>query len=226
MERNNYKQIMVSSLKNLARERGKMRYSTLKKSELSKKLREPTPPREPTREELREQAKRLKIRRYSKLNKAELMKQLENPRPLEYTRDQLRQLARERGIQGYYNLSKNELLQRLREPGEQILDRDIDARMVNIPFLTPTSYILPQATPTSPSNAVEDLIDYLNNVKEIPKSVSPKLKKLREKIESIYTLLNSLKVVESDSALKEFTRVYTISGIEGYDARSFLQDVC
>ena len=33
-----------------------------------------------------------------------------------------------------------------------------------------------------------------------------------------------LKVAESNSALKEFARVYTINGIEGYDARSFLQD--
>ena len=31
--------------------------------------------------------------------------------------------------------------------------------------------------------------------------------------------------MESDSALREFTRVYTINGIEGYDARRFLQDV-
>ena len=85
------------------------------------------------------------------------MKQLENPRPLEYTRAQLRQQARERGIRGYYNLSKNELLQRLRTPGEQILNQDIDVRMANVPFLTPTSYVPPQATPTpSPSNAVED----------------------------------------------------------------------
>ena len=96
MERNNYEQITVLRLKNLAKERGKTRYSRLNKSKLIKKLREPTPPREPTREELREQARRLKICGYSKLNRAELMKQLKNPRPLEYTIAQLRQLAMER----------------------------------------------------------------------------------------------------------------------------------
>ena len=94
----------VSSLKNLARERGKTRYSRLNKSELIEKLREPTPHREPTREELR-------------------------------------QLARERGLRGYSRLNKTELLQRLRAPGDQILDRDIDARMANVPFLTQTLYI-------------------------------------------------------------------------------------
>ena len=88
-------------------------------------------------------------------------------------------MAKERGIPGYYSLPKNELLQRLRTPGEQILDRNIDARIANIPFLTPTSYAPPQATPTPspPSIVVEDLINFLENVKEIPKNVSPKLKK-------------------------------------------------
>ena len=57
MEHNNYGQITVSSLKNLARERGIMRNSRLNKSEFIKKLREPTPPREPTREELRQLAR-------------------------------------------------------------------------------------------------------------------------------------------------------------------------
>ena len=34
----------------------------------------------------------------------------------------------------------------------------------------------------------------------------------------------NFKVRESNSALRNFARVYTINGIEGYDARSFLQD--
>ena len=86
----------------------------------------------------------------------------------------------------------------------------------------------PQATPTqtpSPSsNAVEDLIDYLNNVKEMPKSVSPRPKKLQEEIESIYEQMKLFEVRESNFALRNFARVYTINGIEGFDPRSFLQD--
>ena len=54
----NYEQMIVSTLKNLARERGLRGYSRLRKSELIRKLREPTPPREPTREELRQLQKR------------------------------------------------------------------------------------------------------------------------------------------------------------------------
>ena len=92
-------------------------------------------------------------------------------------------------MRGYYNLPKNELLQKLRTSEDHILDRDIDARMTNVPFLIPTPYISPQATPTPspPSTALEDLIDFLNNIKEIQKSVSPpRMKKLLKEIEDIY----------------------------------------
>ena len=40
---------------------------------------------------------------------------------------------------------------------------------------------------------------YLNNVKEIPKSISPRLKKLWEEIESIYEQMKSFEVKESKS---------------------------
>ena len=126
-------------------------------------------------------------------------------------------MARERGLREYSRLNKSELVQRLRAPGDQILDRDIGARMTKVPFLTPTPYVPPQSTPTpsSSSNAVEDLINYLNNVRETPKSVSPKLKKLREEIESVYELMKLFEVKESNSALKKIIKVYSINGIEG-----------
>ena len=139
------------------------------------------------------------------------------------------QLARERGLRGYSRLNKAELLQRLRASRDQILDQSIDARMANIPFLTPTPYTTSQATPAptpSPSsNDVEDLIDYLNNVKERPKSVSPKLKKLLEEIDSIYEQMKKFEVKGSNSALRNFAKVYTINGKLGFDPRSFLDGV-
>ena len=185
----NYKRMNVLTLKNLARERG--------------------------------------LRRYSTLRKAELIEQLINPPPPEYTRAQLIQLARERGLRGYSRLRKSQLLQRLGASRDQILDQEIDARMVNVPFLTPTQYTPPQATPAptpAPSlNAVEDLINYLDNVREIPKSVSPRVKKLQEEIKSIYNRMILFEVRESKYALRKFAKAYTINGIEGYDARSFLQ---
>ena len=139
----------------------------------------------------------------------------------------LKHLARDRGLRGYSKLRKAELIQRLRAPRDQILDQGIDGRMVNIPFFTPTPYTPPQATPaptpSTSSNAVEDLIDYLNKVKEIPKSVFPRLKKLLEKIDSIYEQMKSFEVRESNSALRNFAKVYTINGKLGFDPRTFLE---
>ena len=114
----------------------------------------------------------------------------------------LKNLAREKGLRGYSRLKKSELFRKLREP---LLDRDIDVRMTIVPFLTPTPHVPPQATPTPlpSSNADEDLIGYLNNVRETPKSVSPTLKKLLGTIKSIYEQMELFEVMESKSAFKK-----------------------
>ena len=72
----------------------------------------------------------------------------------------LKNLARERGITRYSRLRKSELIRKLIE--KPILDRGIDARMANVPFLTPTPYEIPPSS--TPSNAVENLLNYLDTV--------------------------------------------------------------
>ena len=62
----------------------------------------------------------------------------------------------------------------------------------------------------------------MDNVREIPKSVSPRVKKLQEKIDSIYEQAKSFEVRESSAALRNFARVYTIDGKLGFDPQSFL----
>ena len=96
--------------------------------------------------------------------------------------------------------------------------------MTNVPFLTPTPYTPPPSTttPTPPSNTIKDLIKYLDNVKEIPKSVSPNLRKLKKKIDDIYKKTTIFEVKESDSALRNFANVYTIDGKDGFDPKSFM----
>ena len=138
------------------------------------------------------------------------------------TLQELKNLARERGLTRYSRLRKSELVRRLRE--QSILEWDNDATMTNVPFLTPTPYTPPPSTttPTPPSNTIKDLIKYLDNVKEIPKSVSPNLKKLRKKIDDIYKKTKIFEVKESDSALRNFAYVYTIDGKDGFDPQSFM----
>ena len=134
----------------------------------------------------------------------------------------LRNHARERGLKGYSRLRKSELIRKLRE--QPILEWNNDTTMSTIPFLTPTPYIPPSSTttPTPPSNTIKDLIKYLDNVKEVPKSVSPNLRKLKEKIDDIYKRKRIFEVVESDSALRNFANVYTIDGKDGFDPQSFM----
>ena len=134
----------------------------------------------------------------------------------------LKNLARERGLTRYSRLRKSELIRRLRE--QSILEWDNDATMTNVPFLTPTPYTPPPSTttPTPPSNTIKDLIKYLDNVKEILKSASPNLKKLKKKIDDIYKKTKIFEVKESDSALRKFANVYTIDGKEGFDPQSFM----
>ena len=148
------------------------------------------------------------LHEYSRLKKSELIKKLREPIQFrDRTRTQLIQLARERGLTRYHSLKKAELIQRLKEHGSTILDRDVGARMSNVPFLTPTPYTPP---PSPSSNVVEDLEKYLGNVKEIPKSVSPRLKKLQEEIKSIYEQMELFEVRESNYALSNFARVYIL----------------
>ena len=57
-----------------------------------------------------------------------------------------------------------------------------------------------------------------------PEQTSQVLNEIVEHVRTNYPPRQSFEVGESDSALRKFTRVYTINGIEGYDARRFLQD--
>ena len=134
----------------------------------------------------------------------------------------LKNLARERGLSRYSRLRKSELIRRLRE--QPILEWDNDATMTTVPFLTPTPYAPPSSTttPTPPSNTIKDLIKYLDNVKEVPKSVSPNLRKLKKKIDDIYKRKRIFEVIETDSALRNFAKVYTIDGKDGFDPQSFM----
>ena len=105
--------------------------------------------------------------------------------------------------------------------------------MANVPFLTPPPYTPPQAnSASSSSNDVEDLIDYLDKATKKSRSISyksaselqrlMKLKKLREEIDDIFERVKIFEVKESDSALRDFAKVYTIDGKLGFDPRSFL----
>ena len=82
----------------------------------------------------------------------------------------------------------------------------------------------PGRGPESVQRRVTDYGNWLTNHVG-PEQTSRVLNEIVEHVRTNYPPRQSLVVGESDSALREFTRVYTINGIEGYDARRFLQDM-
>ena len=64
----------------------------------------------------------------------------------------------------------------------------------------------------------------MNTSRVGPEQTPKVLNEIVEHVKMNYPPRQSFEVRESNSALMNFARVYTINGIEGYDARSFLQD--
>ena len=58
-----------------------------------------------------------------------------------------------------------------------------------------------------------------------PEQTPQVLNEIVEHVRANYPPRQSFEVIESNSALRNFARVYTIDGIEGFDARSFLDSV-
>ena len=79
------------------------------------------------------------------------------------------------------------------------------------------------ALPESVQRSVTDFGNWLTGHIG-PEQTSQVLNETVEHVRTNYPPKKLFEVVQSDSALREFTRVYTINGIEGYDAQRFLQD--
>ena len=169
----------IPQLKQLARKKGLTRYHNLKKAELIEYIRNPLI--KYTKSELIQLARKKGLTRYYNLKKAELIEYIRNPL-IKYTKSELIDEARKKGLTRYHTLKKAELIKRLKEQRSTILDRDIPARMANVPFLIP----LPPS------------------LKPFPPSMKP------------------FEVRESDSALRNFAKVYTIDGEVEFDPRSFM----
>ena len=78
--------------------------------------------------------------------------------------------------------------------------------------------------PESVQRRVNDFGNWLTD-RVGPEQTSQVLNEIVEHVRTNYPPRQSFEVRESNSALRNFTRVYTINGIEGFDARSFLDGV-
>ena len=149
---------------------------------------------------------------------------------------QLRQIAKERGLRGYSKLRKAELIEFINQStpsGVNLLDAPIPTHEI------PTSQeILSPSKPAKLVKKIEKAVDdgkrvvedwgqWLKEIDAPRVVVDDKLKDFKAHIAELYKKRDqpSFTLVESKSALKQFTKKYTIDGVKGYGVLGFLQAV-
>ena len=82
------------------------------------------------------------------------------------------------------------------------------------------------ASPVIPESVQRRVSDFGNWLTGYvgPEQTSQVFNEIVEHVRANYPPRQPFDIGETDSALRQFTRVYAINGIEGYDARRFLQD--
>jgi len=147
-----------------------------------------------------------------------------------YTVKKLRVIAKERGIKRYSSLRKAELIATINTHLAAGNHNLINAPVPDIsaPVLTPTKYVAPpqKEVKTGVLSTMNSFADWL--ISYVPKQIK---KAINEALEALKTevarLFNEHKFVlyESESAIKGFTKQYTVDGRPGIDAVPFLNAV-
>src|ERR1043165_8546096 len=153
---------------------------------------------------------------------------------------QLRIIAKERGVKGYWLLRKADLIAKIKstevsKTNEAKYDHILDAPVPDIraPILIPTAFV-----PTSKVRKMADKVKsvakkFVKDVAELFESYIPEKPKriMNEKAKAFLTKVNDLffqkkptiRVIKK--ALNGTTTQYTVDGISGVDAESFLNTV-
>jgi len=153
-----------------------------------------------------------------------------------YTVKQLRAIAKERGLRGYYKLRKAQLIDAInahsaahRPAHRPLLDDPVPE--ISAPVLTPTKYIAPsqKEVETGVMSTIKSYADWLISYvpERIKKPISKAMEALKAKVAGLFGKVKEHKYVlyESESAIKGFTKRYTVDGRPGIDVVSFLTAV-
>src|ERR1043165_4738943 len=152
---------------------------------------------------------------------------------------QLRIIGKERRVKGYWSLRKADLIAKIKST-EAKHDHILDAPVPDIgaPILQPTAFV-PKSTVRKMADKAKSVVNEAANwgkskfnkfVKRIERHVPKELKK-DEKVEAFITKLNDLyaqkkpTIRKINTALHGTTSQYTVDGISGVDAESFLNTV-
>jgi len=153
----------------------------------------------------------------------------------------LRDIAKHRGLRGYYRLHKGQLIDLLNtlivglpapsvHPAAHVPNLlDSPVPTIQTPTLQPTAYNpVPFHKSKSIKKSFADWADWL--ISHVPE---PEKKPVNEKLEALKSTVSELfgepespfNIVESKSAIKNFTKQHTIDGKQGTDAATFLNTV-
>ena len=148
---------------------------------------------------------------------------------------QLRQIAKERGLRGYSKLRKAELIEFINQSTPSrvnLLDAPIPTHEIpkSQKILSPAKPALVKKIKKAVDDekrVVEDWSQWLKEIDAPRVVVDDKLKDFKTHIADLYKKRTqpSFTLVESKSALKQFTKKYTIDGVKGYGVLGFLQAV-
>ena len=150
---------------------------------------------------------------------------------------QLRQIAKERGLRGYSKLRKAELIEFINQStpsGVNLLDAPIPTheipksqKILSPAKLKPALVKKIEKAVDDGKRVVEDWGQWLKEIDAPRVVVDDKLKDFKAHIAELYKKRDqpSFTLVESKSALKQFTKKYTIDGVKGYGVLGFLQAV-
>ena len=205
--------------------------ATLSKETILKKL---TNPRfqDLNDKRLREIAKQRGVRLRGIMPRKDIIKRIETP-TAHYTIENLKRLDEDNNIQVERNIKKPDLIRIFQNANlitttpDTVVDSNIGVRKFSD---TPLELIksIKQKIPISARKDLENYRKYIKSIKveyltsrrlkQIQKTLEAKEKRAKEEHDRLF------EAKETESALGNFTKVYAIDGIDGYDGGTFLND--
>src|SRR6218665_2576602 len=166
---------------------------------------------------------------------------------------ELRDIAKQKKMVGYYKLRKADLITAISKHGCGVMDNDEKKKKINLldtpvpendkyPILTQNKYIPPAKQSRSNKSIFNDLEKHKVRSKnnsfadwivsfilkpEQKLAINQKLESLKSYVKSLFAKVRTkkFKIRKTASAIKGFTKPYTIDGTSGIDALSFLNAV-
>ena len=212
-----------------AQNRGLLVNATMSKDTILQKLKNPKLV-DLDEKRLRNKAEEKGVPLRSQMTKKDIITRLKNPSQY-YTVESLKKVAAINNIEVNRNIKKNDLI-RILENANVITSTPETVEEVNLGVMYSDAPLeLIRVAKQKTRNAREDLINYRNYIKHLKNYLlnSRRLKQMEKMLEKKEIRAKEerdriFQYVESQSALKDYAKVFTIQGSDVYDGRTFLNE--